>query len=84
MKVGYKKGAGGILNLLLVPETGLETEFVFMLLYGKDYPLKVEGEIILTDDCVAPQIVLFGNNVSLRDEPSSTVPLRGSDVSCGG
>lgn len=64
-RIGYKE-IDGKLHLLIVPETGLETELVFMLLRGDNYPLQIEGEIILSDDCVPPQIVLFGNNVVLK------------------
>lgn len=58
-----------MVDLLIVPESGLETEAVFLTLHSDSYPLKIEGEIILTDDCVPPQIVLFGNNIVAKDDP---------------
>lgn len=89
--MGYMKGKNGFYNLLIVPETGLETELLFMLLHSGKYPLKIDGEVIFTGDS-SPQIILTGNNAVSKkwcdsnikvDKPSPAL-VQGSGVACGG
>ncbi len=66
-RMGYKE-IDGTLHLLIVPESGLETDLVFRLIHGDSYPLRIKGDIVLSEDCAAPQIILFGNNVVRKEK----------------
>ncbi len=63
-RMGFKQNdVGKMLNLVIIPQTALETDALFTLINSDSYPVEIKGRIIFNGN-EPPQIILYGNNVT--------------------